>query len=90
MFKVSASASVPNLSSPQEFSSVMDEFLTSNVSRAPALLDVNSVVEDISSKNELPKNAPDTVGLFALLLCVSAASQNRCKFILLNGYVVSL
>ena len=72
MFKVSASASVPNLSSPQEFSSVMDEFLTSNVSRAPALLDVNSVVEDISSKNELPKNAPDTVGLFPFLLYVSS------------------
>ena len=45
----------------------MDEFLTSNVSRAPALLDVNSIVEDIASKNELPKNAPDTVGMLTFL-----------------------
>jgi len=82
---VSASASVPNLSSPQEFSSVMDEFLTSNVSRAPALLDVNSVVEDISSKNELPKNAPDTVVSNALTtaqsvpnLSTSSTTTSQC------------
>jgi len=59
LLQVSASVSVPNLSSSQEASQMMEGF-TRSMTRAPAVLDVNNLSS--SEENSLARDAPDAVG----------------------------
>ena len=60
-FQVSASVSVPNLSSSQEASQMMESFVRS-MTRAPAVLNVNEMTNSEEKNLNAQLDSPDTVG----------------------------
>lgn len=63
---MSASVSVPNLSSSQEASQMMESFVRS-ITRAPAVLNVNEIANSEDKNLNAQLDTPDAVGKMIIL-----------------------